>query len=101
MHHKNERFSGKLIWACVWIVAAACAPEVATAAELNSEWALIGNNAYQQHFSPLTQINDHTVKRLGLKWYADLPIKDGTTGVPIVAGGAVYQSAALGKVFAN
>jgi PQQ-dependent dehydrogenase (methanol/ethanol family) len=66
-----------------------------------SEWRFIGNNLDQQHFSSLRQINDQTVRGLALAWYADMPTPDGMTGVPLVAGGLVYQSGALGKVFAN
>ena len=66
-----------------------------------AEWRYLGNDVEEQHFSPLHQINPGTVKRLGLAWYADLPTADGTTGVPLVADGVVYQSGALGRVFAN
>jgi len=82
-------------------VAGADAAGTPSAAPLNSEWRFIGNNLEQQHFSPLTQINDRTVKTLGLAWFADMPSKDGMTGVPLVADGVVYQSGAIGKVFAN
>lgn len=67
----------------------------------NSEWRLIGLNAEQQHFSPNTQINDGNAKSLGLAWSYDMPTKDGSTGVPLIADGVIYQSGALGKVFAN
>lgn len=69
--------------------------------QANSEWRLIGLNAEQQHFSALTQINDRTVKSLGLAWYADLPTEDGPSGVPLVADGVVYESGNLGRIFAN
>jgi PQQ-dependent dehydrogenase (methanol/ethanol family) len=67
----------------------------------NSEWRLIGGGSYEQHFSPLRQINDATVKQLRLAWFADMPTVDGLIGVPMVADGVVYQSGALGKVWAN
>lgn len=66
-----------------------------------SEWSLLGGNDYEQHYSPLTQINAATVGKLGLKWYADMPTRDGLTGVPMVANGAVFQSGALGKAWAH
>lgn len=66
-----------------------------------SEWRYIGNDVEERHFSPLKQIDASSVSRLGLAWYSDLPTADGTTGVPLVADGAVYQSGALGRVFAN
>src|ERR1700685_4609933 len=67
----------------------------------DTDWRLIGNNPEEQHFSSLTQINDATVGRLGLDWYADMPTLDGMTGVPLVADGVIYQSGSLGTVFAN
>lgn len=67
----------------------------------NSEWRLIGNNDYEQHFSPLTRISDTNAAQLKLKWYADMPVRDGLVGIPLVADGVVYQSGPLGLVFAN
>lgn len=67
----------------------------------SSEWNLIGNNPEQQHYSSLAQINEDTVKNLGLAWVEDMPVKDGSTGVPLIDEGIIYQSAALGKVFAH
>ena len=66
-----------------------------------SEWRLIGGNDYEQHYSTLDQINDTTVARLKLAWYADMPAVDGLTGIPIVAGGMIYQSGGMGKAWAN
>jgi glucose dehydrogenase len=37
----------------------------------NSEWRLIGGGSFEQHFSPLHQVNDTTVKQLRLAWFAD------------------------------
>jgi quinohemoprotein ethanol dehydrogenase len=68
---------------------------------LTSEWRYLGNDVGERHFSPLRQIDAESVHRLGLAWYADLPTADGTTGVPLVADGVVYQSGVLGLVFAN
>lgn len=65
------------------------------------EWRRIGNDDYDRHFSPLRQINDRNVAGLKLKWAADMPVRDGLVGVPLVADGVVYQSGPLGLVFAN
>src|SRR5437016_6299422 len=77
------------------------AGSAATVSDPASEWRFLGNDVGEQHFSPLMQIDVESVTRLGLAWYADLPAADGATGVPLVAGGVVYQSGALGLVFAN
>ena len=76
----------------------AAASEESTALQ---DWTLFGRNADQQHFSPLREINDKTVSRLGLAWYADIPTPDGLVGEPLIADGVVYQSGTLGMVFAN
>ena len=67
----------------------------------SGEWRLIGLNAEQQHFSPLKQINDKNVGKLGLAWVAEMPSKDGLVGVPLVADGVVYQSGPMGRAYAN
>lgn len=66
-----------------------------------SEWRLLGRTAEMQHFSPLSQINANNVKRLGLAWHADVPTRDGLAGNALVADGVVYESGALGKVWAH
>jgi len=72
-----------------------------TPASPNSQWTLIGNNEYDQHYSPLAQVNAGNVENLKLAWSADMPVRDGLVGVPMVADGVVYQSGPLGLVFAN
>jgi PQQ-dependent dehydrogenase (methanol/ethanol family) len=74
---------------------------VQAAAPRSSDWPLIGLNSEQQHHSPLDQITTGNVGKLGLAWFSELPTADGLTGVPLVADGVVYQSGALGKVFAS
>jgi PQQ-dependent dehydrogenase (methanol/ethanol family) len=67
----------------------------------SSEWRLLGRTPEMQHFSPLSQINSTTVKQLGLAWYADVPTDGGLLGNALVADGIVYESGALGKVWAH
>src|SRR5579862_8127996 len=67
----------------------------------NTDWPLLGNNAEMQHYSPLTQINDKTIGKLGLAWSADIPSLDGLVGNPLVEEGVVYQSGPQGRVYAN
>jgi quinohemoprotein ethanol dehydrogenase len=66
-----------------------------------SEWRLLGRTPEMQHFSPLADINKGNVKRLGLAWFADVPTQEGLPGNALVADGVVYQSSALGKVWAH
>lgn len=73
----------------------------ATEAQSRTEWSLLGRNADMQHNSPLNQINDRTVSKLGLAWAADIPSLDGLVGNPLVVDGVVYQSGPMGRVYAN
>ncbi len=86
------------IAACTLIEPRAAA---ATAALHDDEWRLIGRDPDQHHFSPLHQIDASNVGKLALAWYADMPVKDGMVGVPLVAAGKVFQSGPLGTAFAN
>jgi PQQ-dependent dehydrogenase (methanol/ethanol family) len=89
---------------CASLLGAACHAKTARAQPTSTtvdEWRLIGGNEYEQHFSALSAINENNVRGLKLKWYADMPTKDGLTGIPIVVGGVVYQSGGLGKAWAN
>jgi PQQ-dependent dehydrogenase (methanol/ethanol family) len=63
-------------------------------------WVL-GGNAEGWQFDDQAQINDQNVSRLGLAWAADIPSPAGLVGMPLVAGGVVYQSGPGGVVYAN
>jgi quinohemoprotein ethanol dehydrogenase len=65
-----------------------------------AEWRLYGNGPSQFFYSPIDQINDKNVSRLGLAWSVDLPTKDGPVGNILVADGVAYESAAGSRVFA-
>lgn len=77
------------------------ADEPNTGTNGNTDWALLGRTADMQHESPLEQINDRTVKSLGLAWYTDMPSSDGLVGNPLVVDGVVYQSGPSGRAYAN
>jgi PQQ-dependent dehydrogenase (methanol/ethanol family) len=66
-----------------------------------TSWPLLGGNSDQWQYSSLTDINEKTIKRLGLAWAVDLPIQSGLTGNPLVADGTVYDGAPGGKIFAH
>jgi PQQ-dependent dehydrogenase (methanol/ethanol family) len=73
----------------------------ASASSSEAEWRLIGLNAEQQHHSPLADITDKNVDKLGLAWSVELPTKDGLVGVPLVADDVIYESGSMGRVYAN
>ena len=95
---KNDLYLKKI---CFTLLGSFALSSVVLAAATNKDWALIGGNDYEQHFSELKQINTNTVGKLGLRWFADMPTKDGLTGNPIVVNDMIFQSGALGKAWAH
>ena len=59
-----------------------------------ANWLTVGHGASEQRFSPLTQINDQNVGRLGLAWYADLDTYRGVEATPLVIDGVIYNVSA-------
>src|SRR5438874_872895 len=59
-----------------------------------------GRTYSEQRFSPLKQIDDQNVGRLGLAWYVDLDVRRGQESTPIVVDGVMYFTTAWSKVFA-
>jgi quinohemoprotein ethanol dehydrogenase len=63
-------------------------------------WMSYGRTYSEQRFSPLRQINEQDVGRLGLAWYVDLDGRRGQEATPIVVDGVMYFSTAWSRVFA-
>ena len=63
-------------------------------------WMTYGRTYDEQHFSPLSQINDQNISQLGLAWYYDLDTNRGQEATPIVVDGVTYFTSAWSKVFA-
>lgn len=62
------------------------------AADRNAgEWMAPGRTYGEQRFSPLSEINADTVSRLGLAWYADLPVDRGVEASPLMIDGILYN----------
>ena len=91
------------LWCLAVLSCVSGAPDVhaATVGPANDNWNLLGNGNEQQYYSSATAINDKNVKSLGLAWYSDIPSQDGLVGNPLVVDGVVYQSGALGRVYAT
>lgn len=53
------------------------------------DWPAFGRTYGEQHYSPLDQVNEGTVERLGLAWSFDLPPGNPATG-PIAVDGILY-----------
>src|SRR5688500_6050836 len=55
------------------------------------QWMSVGRTYDEQRFSPLTQINDRNVERLGLVWYADINTERGMEASPLAIDGVLYN----------
>jgi quinohemoprotein ethanol dehydrogenase len=78
------------------VLAGGCSKTSGSPAAANAEganWEHYGNTWRQDHFSPLTEINDQNVSRLGLAWSYDLPVgqSSGISG-PLAVDGVLYFS---------
>ncbi|BAK66767.1 alcohol dehydrogenase (acceptor) [Sphingobium sp. SYK-6] len=65
-----------------------------------ASWMSHGRSYDEQRYSPLTQINDRTVGRLGLAWYDDLATYRGVQATPLVIDGIIYNASAFNIVTA-
>jgi quinohemoprotein ethanol dehydrogenase len=68
--------------------------EGATARYLDSsngdDWPGYGRTFGEQHYSPLTQINQRTIGRLSLAWWMDLESTENSVTQPIAVDGVLY-----------
>jgi alcohol dehydrogenase (cytochrome c)/quinohemoprotein ethanol dehydrogenase len=62
------------------------------------EWLSYGRDHAEQRFSPLAEINDGNVARLGLAWYADIETTRGQEATPLMHDGVLYVSTAWSLV---
>jgi quinohemoprotein ethanol dehydrogenase len=63
------------------------------------DWAGYGGTYGEQHFSPLTQINDKSVGQLGLAWSIDLAPGNSVT-TPLAVAGVLYYTTNFSVVHA-
>jgi len=63
-------------------------------------WMSHGRTYSEERFSPLKQINDQNVAKLGLAWSFDLDTRRGQEATPLVIDGVMYFTSAWSKVFA-
>ena len=64
-----------------------------------ADWPGYGRSFGEQHYSPLAQVNDGNVAKLGLLWSADLPTRNSVTQ-PIAVDGVIYLTTGLSFVHA-
>lgn len=61
------------------------------------DWLSYGRTYDEQRNSPLDQINQGTVKNLGLAWFADLDTARGQEATPLAIDGKIYITTAWSK----
>src|SRR6267142_4817032 len=65
-----------------------------------ADWTTYGRTYDEQRFSPLTQINEQTVGRLGLVWSRELGTTHGLEATPLVSNGVIYTTSQWSVAYA-
>jgi len=65
-----------------------------------AQWLTYGRDYAETRFSPLDQINDQNVDRLGMAWYYDTKSLRVLEATPLVADGVMYATTSWSNVFA-
>jgi len=55
-----------------------------------ANWSSFGGDTSENHYSPLDEINDGNVQRLGLLWSYDLPVTMNGLATPLAIDGILY-----------
>src|ERR1700719_905116 len=66
----------------------------------SANWTTYGRTYSEQHFSPLKQIDEQTVSRLGPAWSFDLGTRRGLEATSLVKDGVLYTTSAWSLVYA-
>jgi quinohemoprotein ethanol dehydrogenase len=106
----SMRFSLRFATSTVLAISAACRPSdsleriddarLIAADRDSANWLTYGRTYSEQRFSPLRQINDASVAKLGLVWSHELPTTRGVEATPIVLDGVIYTTSTWSVVYA-
>jgi quinohemoprotein ethanol dehydrogenase len=98
---------GIMAFAFAWIalVSAQQKPPVDDAAlrapdARNQDWLSYGRDYYEQRFSPLDQITDQNVAKLGLAWQFETATNRGLEATPLVVDGVMYATGSWSVTYA-
>lgn len=64
------------------------------------DWLQYGRDYYEQRFSPLTEINDGNVDKLGLAWQFETATERGLEATPLVIDGIMYTTGSWSVTYA-
>ncbi|HEV8416805.1 MAG TPA: PQQ-dependent dehydrogenase, methanol/ethanol family [Bryobacteraceae bacterium] len=71
-----------------------------TADQDTGNWVMYGRTYDDHRFSPLNQINEQTVGKLGLAWSRELGTTRGLEATPLVEDGIIYTTGSWSMVYA-
>jgi quinohemoprotein ethanol dehydrogenase len=66
----------------------------------STDWSMYGRTNDEQRFSPLKQINDQNVQKLGLVWSHEFGTNRGLEATPLVVNGVIYTTGEWSVVYA-
>jgi len=64
------------------------------------EWIMYGRTPDEQRFSPLNQINEQNIEKLGLVWSHEFGTARGLEATPIVVDGVIYTTGEWSVIYA-
>ncbi len=64
------------------------------------DWLSYGRDYYEQRFSPLNEISDTNVDKLGLAWQFETATERGLEATPLVVDGVMYTTASWSVTYA-
>src|SRR5882757_7183771 len=65
-----------------------------------SNWLMYGRTYQDHRFSPLNQINEQSIGKLGLAWSQELGTTRGLEATPLVQDGVIYTTGSWSMVYA-
>jgi PQQ-dependent dehydrogenase (methanol/ethanol family) len=66
----------------------------------STDWSMYGGTYDEQRFSPLKQINEQNVEKLGLVWSHEFGTHRGLEATPLVVNGVIYTTVEWSVVYA-
>ena len=84
-------FLAGLVALCVGFFSmSGCSETTEAVADNGADWPSFGRTYDESHYSPLTEINDQNLDRLGLAWSFDLPVSQSGISAPLAIDGVLY-----------
>ena len=110
MHNRRTRVRTAALLSLANVVMLGASAAIAGAGNVTDErlatdttgesWLVKGGSLAQMQYSPLRDITDRNVSRLGLAWLTEFASPMGITAEPIVVDGVIYLSAPRSVVYA-